>query len=131
MFSIGQAAKAAEMPIKTVRYYDEIGLIKSSGQSAKGYRLYGERDIRKLVFVRHARAFGFSIDTCRELLDLYKNTHRTSKEVKRIASQRLHDIRRKMNELQRLHDELVYLTEACHGNDRPDCPIIDRFAEEH
>ena len=129
MISIGRAANAANMPVKTVRYYDEISLVKPSGHSTNGYRLYDERDIRKLVFVRHARAFGFSIDTCRELLDLYENPARTSKEVKEITSQRLEEIRQKMEELQRLYDELSHLENTCHGDERPDCPIIDFLAE--
>jgi Cu(I)-responsive transcriptional regulator len=122
---IGRAAKASNLSVKTVRYYDEIRLVKPSGHSSNGYRLYDERDIRKLVFVNHARAFGFSIDTCRELLDLYENPARTSKEVKEITSRRLKEIRQKMKELQLLNKELTYLSNNCHGDERPDCPIID------
>jgi Cu(I)-responsive transcriptional regulator len=129
MFAIGRAAKAADLPVKTVRYYDEIGLVRPSSHSAKGYRLYGDRDIRKLVFVRHARGFGFPIEVCRELLDLYENPHRTSKEVKEITARRLSEIHRKMGELQRLYDELSRLARSCHGDDRPDCPIIDYLAD--
>ena len=129
MIPIGRAAKASCLPVKTVRYYHEIRLVKPSGHSSNGYRLYNERDIRKLVFVRHARAFGFSIDTCRELLDLYENTERSSKEVKAIASQRLGEIRQKMKELQLLYDELSHLANTCQGDERPDCPIIEFLAE--
>ena len=129
MISIGRAAKTADLPVKTVRYYDDIGLVKPSGYSTNGYRLYDARDIRKLVFVRHARAFGFSIDTCRDLLDLYENPERTSKEVKEITSRRLKEIRQKMKELQRLYDELSHLANTCHGDERPDCPIIDFLAK--
>lgn len=129
MISIGRAAKASDLSVKTVRYYAEIGLVSPSGHGANGYRLYDERDIRKLIFVRHARAFGFSVDTCRELLGLYGNAGRTSKEAKEIAQQRLAQIREKMAGLQRLYDELAYLASTCHGDDHPDCPIIDYLAK--
>ena len=129
MIPIGRAAKTSDLPVKTVRYYDDIRLVKPSGHSPNGYRLYDERDIRKLVFVRHARNFGFSIDTCRELLDLYENPARTSKEVKEITSRRLKEIRQRMGELRRLYKELSYLADNCHGDERPDCPIIDYLAE--
>ena len=75
--------------------------------------------------MRHARSFGFSIDICRELLDLYENPKRTSREVKEIASRRLKEVRKKMEELQRLYDELSHLEATCHGDERPDCPIIN------
>ncbi len=129
MIAIGQAAKVSDLPVKTVRYYDEIELVKPSGRAANGYRLYDETDIRKLVFVRHARVFGFSLATCRELLDLYENPSRTSKEVKEITSQRLEEIRQKMNELRHLYNELSHLKNNCHGDARPNCPIIDFLAE--
>lgn len=128
MYSIGRAAKAANVPIKTIRYYDEIGLIKSPGVSEAGYRMYDEKTLHKLIFVRHARTFGFSIDTCRELLDLYENPSRTSKEVKQIALQRLEEIRQKREELERLEAVLSHLAEGCLGDARPDCPIIEFLA---
>jgi len=119
----------AEIPVKTIRYYDEIDLVTPSSRSEKGYRLYDDRDIRKLVFVRHARSFGFSIEVCRELLDLYENPDRSSREVKEIATRRLAEIRERIAELKRLHDELSHLAATCHGDERPDCPIID-FLED-
>jgi DNA-binding transcriptional MerR regulator len=81
--------------------------------------------IRKLVFVRRSRAFGFSIEECRELLDLYQDQDRTSSEVKRIASKRLQEIENKQRELQSLHDELAHLVISCRGDHMPNCPIID------
>lgn len=125
MISIGRAAKACSLPVKTVRYYDEVKLVVPSGRAQNGYRLYDDRDIRKLVFIRHARTFGFSIETCRELLDLYENPARSSKEVREITSQRLKAIRQKIEDLQLLYNELSHLERTCHGDDRPDCPIID------
>jgi len=130
LFSIGKAAREADLPVKTVRYYDEIALVEASSLSDKGYRLYDLRGIRKLVFVRHARAFGFSVEICRDLLDLYENPERTSREVKEITAVRLREIRKKILEMQRLYDALARLMASCHGDERPDCPIIDFLAEE-
>ncbi|MEM9267862.1 MAG: Cu(I)-responsive transcriptional regulator [Pseudomonadota bacterium] len=123
--NISAAAKAAGLPTKTVRYYADIGLVAPAARSETGYRTYDDPSVRKLTFVRRARAFGFSIEACRELLDLYEDEGRASAEVKRIASARLEEIRAKQAEMQRLADELAHLVEACHGDHRPDCPIID------
>ncbi len=123
--NISSAAHAAGLPTKTVRYYADIALVKPAGRTASGYRSYDESSLRKLIFVRRARDFGFSITECRELLGLYTDRNRSSADVKRIAAKRLEQIREKQRELQSLHDELAYLVEACHGDDRPDCPIID------
>lgn len=127
--NIGSAAKAARLPVKTVRYYADIGLVTPSDRSESGYRQYTRDELRKLVFARRARAFGFSIDETRELLDLYQDRNRSSADVKAIASAKLVQIEDKMAELQALHDELAHLVQACHGDDRPDCPIIAGFAE--
>ena len=123
--NISKAAEASGLPTKTVRYYAEIGLVDATSRSESGYRNYYEAAIRKLAFVRRSREFGFSIEQCRELLDLYEDSNRTSAEVKRIASGRLEEIREKQRDLQRLHDELHHLVTACNGDERPTCPIID------
>lgn len=126
--NISAAAKAADLPTKTVRYYADIGLVSAPSRSVSGYRSYDENAIRKLIFVRRAREFGFTIDECRELLGLYQDEHRTSAEVKNMASKRLEEIRQKQKELQGLHDALSHLVENCKGDHRPDCPIIDYLA---
>lgn len=123
--NISTAAKSAGLPTKTVRYYADIGLVEATGRTQAGYRDYDDSAVRRLIFIRRARAFGFSIDICHELLSLYKDQQRSSAEVKKIAMQRLVDIREKQRELQSLHDELDYLVNACKGDHRPDCPIID------
>lgn len=102
--NISAASKAAGLPVKTVRYYADIGLVDASSRSEAGYRTYNDVAIRKLVFVRRSRAFGFSIEECRELLGLYQDQDRTSSEVKRIASKRLGEIEEKQRELQSLQD---------------------------
>ena len=126
--NISQAATVAGLPTKTVRYYGDIGLVEANGRSNAGYRTYSDTEIRKLIFVRRAREFGFSIDECRELLGMYEDHNRSSADVKRIASKRLEEIGQKQKELQLLHDELAHLVKACRGDDRPDCPIINHFA---
>ena len=122
---ISVASKVAGLPAKTVRYYADIGLVPAPARSEAGYRSYDENAVRKLVFVRRAREFGFSITECRELLGLYEDRQRSSADVKRIAARRLEEIALKQKELQSLHDELAHLVEACRGDDRPNCPIID------
>lgn len=128
---ISAASVAAGLPVKTVRYYADIGLVSAPSRSDSGYRTYDESAVRKLVFVRRARAFGFSIKECRGLLSLYEDQRRSSADVKRIATKRLEEIATKQRELQSLHDELAHLVDACAGDDRPDCPIIDSLGHRH
>ena len=123
--NISAASKAAGLPVKTVRYYADIGLVEAPSRSGAGYRTYDDVTVRKLVFVRRSRAFGFSIEGCRELLSLYQDQDRTSSEVKRIALKRLEEIENKQRELQSLHDELAHLVKSCRGDNMPNCPIID------
>ena len=123
--NISAASKAAGLPVKTVRYYADIGLVSAPSRSDTGYRTYDDASVRKLIFIRRSRAFGFTIEECRELLDLYQDQDRTSAEVKRIASKRLEELEEKQRELKSLHDELARLVKTCRGDHRPDCPIID------
>ncbi|MEM7301026.1 MAG: Cu(I)-responsive transcriptional regulator [Pseudomonadota bacterium] len=125
---ISQAARLAELPVKTVRYYADVGLVKPDGRNENGYRDYDLETVRKLTFVRRARSFDFSIDECRELLDLFEDKSRSSSDVKHLTLEKLSEIKARMRELQRLHDELANLANACSGDDRADCPIIDSFA---
>ena len=129
--NISTAAKTAGLPVKTVRYYADIGLVSAPSRSETGYRTYDGGAVRKLVFVRRAREFGFSIEECRELLSLYEDRNRSSADVKRIATRRLEDIAEKQREPKSLHDELAHLVDACKGDNRPDCPIIDGLGNRH
>ncbi len=122
--NIGAIAKQADLPTKTVRYYADIGLVTPSGRSSAGYRIYTEVELNKLRFVRSARSFGFTVEECRELLGLYEDRDRSSRDVKRLALQRISEIEVKMAELQTLHDELARLAASCRGDDRADCPIL-------
>ena len=128
IMNISAAAKASGLPVKTVRYYADIDLVEAPARSSSGYRTYDETAVRKLIFVRRAREFGFSVSECRDLLGLYENEERSSADVKRLAEHRLAEIEEKQRELASLHDELSHLVNACNGDDRPNCPIINYLA---
>jgi Cu(I)-responsive transcriptional regulator len=125
--NVGEAAKRCGLPVKTIRYYEEIGLVVP-GRQDNGYRAYGEADVYKLQFLQRSRSLGFSIQDCRSLLSLYEDRSRASADVKAIAQARLADIRRKIDELESLHATLSGLVHACHGDHRPHCPILEDLA---
>ncbi len=122
---ISAAARAAGLTVKTVRYYANIGVIVPEVSDETGYRIYADRDVAKLRFIGTARRFNFSINECRELLSLYEDKNRPSREVKKIAIAKLKEIESKLTELQNLKSELEALANACDGDDRPNCPIIE------
>jgi MerR family copper efflux transcriptional regulator len=123
--NIGQAAKASGVSAKMIRHYEEIGLIKKAGRSESGYRTYSENDLHILVFVRQSRNLGFSIDEIRELLGLWQNRRRSSRKVKELALRHIEELDLRINELQEIKQAISHLADQCHGDDRPDCPIID------
>ncbi len=125
--NIGEVSKRAGLPAKTIRYYEEIGLV-CAPRDANGYRAFGEKDVHKLAFLARARALGFSIEDCRALLQLYENEARASAEVKEIASGHLADIDRKIADLREMRETLSDLVTACAGDERPDCPILRSLA---
>ena len=125
--NIGEVAKMAELPIKTIRYYEEIGFIQPK-RSANGYRSFRVSDVHKLAFLGRARSLGFSIDDCRALLQLYENDTRASADVKHIAQEHLARIDVKVKELQAMRNTLSDLIDACAGDDRPACPILSDLA---
>ncbi len=127
--NISQAAAGSGLPPKTIRYYESIGLLQPARRS-NGYRAYGEDDVQRLRFVQRARSLGFSVEDCRTLLSLYGNDGRASAEVKKLAVRHLDAIRGKIAELRSLEKTLGALVEACHGDNLPDCPILDELAEE-
>ena len=128
--NIGKASKLSNLTIKAVRYYDNIGLIKPSQNMFTGYREYNDEEVLKLKFVGKARKFNFSIDECRELLSLYENKSRPSKDVKKLTLEKIAQIDEKLNQLKNLKDELTYLADNCHGDDRPNCPILDALSKK-
>lgn len=121
--NISQVAERAGLPVKTIRYYEEINLISPS-RSENGYRIFADADLHKLTFIARARSLGFTIEDCRSLLELYNDRARASADVKRIAQAHLDDIDRKVAELTEMRETLAHLIHACAGNDRPDCPIL-------
>lgn len=125
--NIGEVAKLAELPIKTIRYYEDIGFIQPK-RSANGYRSFRQSDVHKLAFLGRARSLGFSIEDCRSLLHLYADDTRASADVKRIAQEHLTRIDAKVKELQTMRHTLSHLIEACAGDDRPSCPILSDLA---
>jgi MerR family transcriptional regulator, copper efflux regulator len=125
--NIGDAANFSGLPAKTIRYYEDIGLVKPL-RSANGYRIFRERDIHKLAFLARARVLGFAIEDCRTLLKLYADTDRASAEVKEIAKEQLERIDEKIAELTEMHATLAHLVDACAGDHRPDCPILADLA---
>ena len=125
--NIGEAAAAAGLPPKTLRYYDEVGLVVP-GRSPSGYREYGARDVHRLRFLQRARGLGFSLEECRSLLSLYDDDTRASEDVKSIVEARVADIDRKLAELHSIRDVLSRLADDCQGDARPDCPILDELA---
>jgi Cu(I)-responsive transcriptional regulator len=126
--NIGEAAEKSGLPAKTIRYYEDIGLVTPSGRRANGYRDYDQQDLALLKFVQRSRSLGFTVEECRELLDLYRDRSRASADVKAIAKSRIADIRRKIEELKSMEATLAELVEHCHGDTRPDCPILDDLA---
>jgi Cu(I)-responsive transcriptional regulator len=125
--NIGEAAASAGLPVKTLRYYEEIGLVLP-GRMANGYRDYGENHVHKLRFVQRARSLGFSVEDCRSLLSLYEDRNRASSEVKALAKDRLTELDRKLAELEEMRRTLANLVRCCHGDSRPECPILDDLA---
>ena len=125
--NIGQAAEASGLPAKTIRYYEEIGLV-SSDRRGNNYRDYSETALHNLRFLARARALGFSIEECRRLLSLYADKSRASADVRRLASAHIGEIDAKIAELKAMRHALSRLVEACHGDRRPDCPILEDLA---
>ena len=126
--NIGKAAKLSNLTVKTVRYYANIGLVKPEQNVSSGYREYTDEEVAKLKFIGKARQFDFSIDECKELLSLYEDQNRTSKEVKKITLEKISQIDSKLNDLKDLRNELSFLASNCHGDDKPNCPILDELS---
>ena len=127
--NISAAAGRSGLAAKTIRYYEDIGLVRP-GRRDNNYRDYSARDLHTLRFLQRARGLGFSIGECRSLVALYEDRNRASADVRALAESRIADIDRKLAELRSLRETLGRLAEACQGDDRPDCPILDDLAGE-
>lgn len=126
--NIGTAAARSGVPAKTIRYYEGIGLINKVGRTAGGYRDYSDIDVETLKFIQRARSLGFSVKDVADLLALWQDRDRASSEVKRIAEGHVEAIGRKIAELEEIRRTLETLIHRCHGDDRPDCPILEGLA---
>ncbi len=125
--NISEAARRSGLPVKTIRYYEDIGLV-TADRRPNGYRDYDDFHVHKLKFVQRSRSLGFSIEECRGLLSLYEDKQRASSDVKAMAEAKISQIDQKLVELRGLKETLTTLAAACHGDERPDCPILDDLA---
>ena len=126
--NIGAAAEATGIPPKTIRYYESIGLIPPATRAENGYRHYTGFDIETLKFIQRTRHLGFSVKDVGGLLALWHDKDRTSASVKALALNHISDVEQRIQELDTIRKTLIDLTERCHGDDRPECPILDEFA---
>ncbi|MDZ4726090.1 MAG: Cu(I)-responsive transcriptional regulator [Leptospira sp.] len=125
--NIGQLSKESGVSSKLIRHYEEIGLIKEAGRSENGYRFYLEDDIHYLRFIKRSRELGFSLETIKDLLGLWKNKSRSSKQVKALATKHLSELELKLKQIQDMTNTLKLLIHNCHGDHRPDCPILKKL----
>lgn len=125
LLDIGQASKASGVSVKMIRHYEAIGLLKDVARTYANYRVYSDTDVHTLRFIKRARTLGFAMDDIRELLALWQNKSRPSASVKKIAGGHMQDLKRRIQEMQSMVATLEHLTHNCHGDGRPDCPILD------
>ena len=127
--NIGEAAARSGVSSKMIRHYEDIGLIPKARRTVSGYRAYAESDVHMLRFIRHARVLGFSIRQIGELLGLWQNRRRRSSDVRKLALAQIADLEARIAETQAMKATLEHLVHCCHGDERPDCPILDDLAE--
>ncbi|MGF6176306.1 MerR family copper efflux transcriptional regulator [Ensifer sp. 4252] len=127
--NIGEVARASGVSTKMIRYYETIGLIPPADRSEAGYRNYGDNDVHTLRFIRRSRDLGFTVEQMTDLLTLWRDRSRASSEVKKIALEHVDLLERKAEELKAMSRTLKHLAANCHGDGRPDCPILDDLAD--
>jgi MerR family copper efflux transcriptional regulator len=127
--NIGTAAERSGVPPKSIRDYESIGLIQPAERRANGYRSYSPLDMRTLAFIKRARGLGFSVEEVRDLLDLWRDRNRKSATVKAMAARHIETLERKIEELRSMRNALADLVKRCHGDARPDCPILDDLGD--
>ncbi len=126
--NIGTAASESGVPAKTIRYYESIGLIQQATRAENGSRNYTRFDIDILRYIQHARRLGFSVKDVGDLLELWRDKGRSSADVKALALRHISDVEKRIGELESIRKTLIHLTDRCHGDDRPECPILDDLA---
>ncbi|MGH6894962.1 MAG: Cu(I)-responsive transcriptional regulator [Geminicoccaceae bacterium] len=127
--NIGEAARTSGLPAKTIRYYEDIGLISEARRTTGNYRAYTTSDVHTLPFIKRARSLGFSVERVEQLLGLWRDRDRSSAEVKRVALDHVAELQAKIAELEALRDTVKHLADHCDGDDRPDCPILRDLAD--
>jgi len=130
LYNIGQAAKASGISAKMIRHYEEVGLLPAASRTFSNYRTYNHQDVHMLRFIRHSRDLGFSIKQIGDLLSLWRDKNRPSSKVKSLAADHIEMLNKKIEELNTMKSELSRLVSCCHGDDRPDCPILDELAQD-
>lgn len=128
--NIGEAAKLSGVNTKLIRHYESIGIIPKASRSESGYRTYSENEVHILSFVKRARSMGFSMKEIKKLVSLWRNKSRASSEVKNLANKHIEDMEKKIQELQEMVKSLKHLSRNCHGDHRPDCPILNDLASQ-
>lgn len=129
--NIGEAARASGVSARMIRHYEQTGLLPEAQRSMSGYRQYGPSDLHTLRFIQQARQLGFGIGQIAVLLDLWRDRDRPSAEVKALAQSHIAELDEKIAEMQQMRATLAALSHACHGDDRPDCPILEGLAGPH
>jgi Cu(I)-responsive transcriptional regulator len=127
--NIGQAASASGVSAKMIRHYEELRLLPAARRTESGYRQYDENAVHTLRFIRHSRDLGFSLPEVGELVSLWQNRRRSSRQVKALAQAHIHELDRKTQELLTMKAALKHLVHCCHGDDRPECPILESLAD--
>jgi MerR family gold-responsive transcriptional activator of gol and ges genes len=128
--NIGQVAAASGVSAKMIRHYEDIGLTREPARTDGNYRAYTENDVHVLRFIKRARRLGFGVQDIKQLLGLWQNKSRSSAAVKKIAGRHVEALKRKITELQSMSDTLEHLARHCHGDHRPDCPILEDLAKD-
>jgi len=128
MMNIGQAAGVSGVSAKMIRHYEALGLLAAAQRTESGYRQYAQNDVHTLRFIRHARDLGFSLTEIAELVSLWQNRSRPSRQVKAFAEAHIRELEQKAAELLAMKSTLEHLVHCCHGDDRPECPILDGLA---
>lgn len=127
---IHQASERSGLSVKTIRYYEAVGLVPEPRRSEKGYRDYTKENVRFLGFIHRARTLGFTMEECELLMSLYLDRNRKSSEVKVLAMNKIHEVDQKLEQLKNIRQTLKHLIDECDGDDRPECPILDDFSGE-
>ena len=126
--NIGAASRASGVSAKMIRHYEQLGLFAQPVRTDAGYRQFTDKEVHTLRFIRQARELGFSLEQVAELLNLWQNRRRSSRQVKALAQAHVDELERKLSEMRAMKATLEHLVHCCHGDDRPDCPILDKLS---